>query len=96
MWLKGLIGELGIVQDKVEVFYNNQSFIHLIKIQMFHERTKPVDIKLHFIRDIISRRTMTLEKIHTDENLADMVTKPMTGIKFKHCLDLINVVAKDN
>ena len=48
MWLKGLIGELGIVQDKVEVFYDNQSSIHLTKNQMFHERTKHIDFKLHF------------------------------------------------
>ena len=38
MWLKGLVGELGCIHDKVEVFYNNQSSIHLTKNQMFHER----------------------------------------------------------
>ncbi|KAL5568700.1 hypothetical protein UlMin_025275, partial [Ulmus minor] len=72
----GLVGELGCVHDKVEVFCDNQSSIHLTKNQMFHERTKHIDIKLHFIRDVVSRGIVTVEKIHTDENPADMLTKP--------------------
>ncbi|KAL5551202.1 hypothetical protein UlMin_001378 [Ulmus minor] len=39
MWLKGLVGELGYMHDKVEVICDNQSSIHLTKNQMFHERT---------------------------------------------------------
>ncbi|KAL5567657.1 hypothetical protein UlMin_024232 [Ulmus minor] len=91
MWLKGLVGELGCVHDKVEVFCDNQSSIHLTKNQMFHERTKHIDIKLHFIRDVVSRGIVTVEKIHTDENPADMLTKPVTGDKFKLCLNLTTI-----
>ncbi|KAL5565857.1 hypothetical protein UlMin_029021 [Ulmus minor] len=83
MWLKGLVGELGCVHDKVEVFCDNQSSIHLTKNQMFHERTKHIDIKLHFIRDVVSRGIVTVEKIHTDENPADMLTKADQGAKSK-------------
>ncbi|KAL5576689.1 hypothetical protein UlMin_018388 [Ulmus minor] len=93
MWLKGLVGELGCVHDKVEVFCDNQSSIHLTKNQMFHERTKHIDIKLHFIRDVVSQGIVSVEKVHTDDNPADMLTKPVTGIKFKHCLDLVSVAA---
>ncbi|KAL5557135.1 hypothetical protein UlMin_039371 [Ulmus minor] len=93
MWLKGLVGELGCVHDKVEVFCDNQSSIHLTKNQMFHERTKHIDIKLHFIRDVVSRGIVTVEKIHTDENPADMLTKPVTGDKFKLCLNLLSATA---
>ena len=93
MWLKGLVSELGYIHDKVEVFYDNQSSIHLTKNQMFHERTKHIDIKLHFIQDIVSQGIVSIEKIHMDDNLTDMVTKPVTSVKFKHCLDLINVAA---
>ncbi|KAL5555231.1 hypothetical protein UlMin_037467 [Ulmus minor] len=91
MWLKGLVGELGCMHDKVEVFCDNQSSIHLMKNQMFHERTKHIDIKLHFIRDVVSQGTVSVEKIHTDENPSDMMTKPVTGAKFKVCLDLLGV-----
>ncbi|KAL5545566.1 hypothetical protein UlMin_005253 [Ulmus minor] len=49
MWLKGLVDELGCVHDKVKVFCDNQSSIHLTTNQMFYERKKHKDIKLHFI-----------------------------------------------
>ncbi|KAL5538278.1 hypothetical protein UlMin_045948 [Ulmus minor] len=93
MWLKGLVGELGCMHDKVEVFCDNQSSIHLTKNQMFHERTKHIDIKLHFIRDVVSQGTVSVEKIYTDENPSDMMTKPVTGAKFKVYLDLLGVAA---
>ena len=75
----------------MEVFCDNQSSIHLTKNQMFHERTKHIDIKLHFIQDVVSRGIVSVEKVHTDDNPADMLTKPMTDVKFKHCLDLVSV-----
>ena len=96
LWLKGLIGELGIAQNEVELFCDNQSAIHLTKNQMFHERTKHIDIKLHFIRDVVAEGSVIVEKVHTDDNPADMATKAVTGIKFQHCCDLINVVKLSN
>ncbi|KAK2997614.1 hypothetical protein RJ639_025033 [Escallonia herrerae] len=46
----------------------------------------------HFIRDVVSQGTIMVEKISTDENLADMMTKKhILEIKFKHYLDLINI-----
>ena len=58
---------------------------------MFDERTKHINIKLHFIRDAVSRGIVSVEKVHIDDNPADMLTKPVTGVKFKHCLDLVSV-----
>ena len=93
MWLKGLIGELGCMHDKVEVFCDNQSSIHLKNNQMFHERTKHIDIKFYFIRDVVSRGTVSVEKIYMDENPSDMMMKPVTGDKFKVCLNLLGITA---
>lgn len=57
---------------------------------MYDERTTHIDVKLHFIRDVIESEKVKVEKISTKENLADMFTKSLSSIKFKHCLDLIN------
>jgi hypothetical protein len=43
------------------------------------------------IRELVSTGDLLLEKVHTSENAAYMLTKPVTADKFKHCLDLINV-----
>ena len=57
---------------------------------MYHERTKYIDVKLHFIRDVIESEKVKVEKVSTEENPVDMFTKSLSSVKFKHCLDLIN------
>ena len=63
----------------------------LEKNQVYHARTKHMDMRFHKIGELISSSELLLEKIHTFENAADMVTDPITTKKFKHCLDLINI-----
>ena len=49
-------------------------------------------MRYHFVREIIEECGVLVQKIKTDDNLADMLTKVVTTIKFNHCLDLINIV----
>ena len=58
---------------------------------MYYARTKHIDVRFHKIRELVSSGELLLEKIHTSENATDMLTKPVTTDKFKHCLDLINI-----
>ncbi|KAL6327303.1 hypothetical protein AAG906_018605 [Vitis piasezkii] len=53
IWLKGITEELVMYRGKVVVYCDNQSAIHLAKNQSFHERSKHIDVRLHFVRDII-------------------------------------------
>ena len=92
MWLKGILGEFGVDQHCVTVHCDNQSAIHLANHQFYHERTKHIDVKLHFIRDIIEAERVVVKKVSTEDNPADMFTKSLPRAKFKHCLDLINFV----
>ena len=46
IWLRGLLNKLWLNQKTVQVFYDNQSAIHMVKNQMYHERTKHIDVKL--------------------------------------------------
>lgn len=62
---------------------DSQSAICLSKNQTYHERTKHIDIKLHFIRLEVSKATVKLQKIHTNDNVADILTKVVPGAKFK-------------
>lgn len=59
---------------------DNHEIIHLSKNQQYHERTKHVDEKLHFIRDVM--KLVELVKIHIDNNPADMFTKIVPLHKF--------------
>ena len=91
IWLRGLVGDLGLKQETTSVFCDNQSAIHLTKNQMYHERTKHIDVRYHFIRDVIEEGEIVVVKIPTADNPADMLTKPVLVLKFKHCLGLIGI-----
>ena len=74
------------------MYCDNQSAIHLAKNQVFHARTKHIDVRYHFVLEIIKDEKILLRKIETAENPADMITKVVSLTKFKHCLDLVNVL----
>jgi hypothetical protein len=77
VWLKGLFGEFGRMQDKVKLLCDSQSDIHLAKNPTHHSKTKHIPIKYHFVRQVIDERGVSLEKVHTKENCAYMFTKPI-------------------
>ncbi|GJX75491.1 transposable element [Tanacetum coccineum] len=59
-----------------------------LKDQVYHDRTKHIDVRYHFIR---SERRIKVKKIGTKDNPADVFTKPVPLSKFRHCLDLLNI-----
>ena len=91
LWLTGLVMELGIQQVGVSLYYDNQSVIYLANNQVYHATTKHINVRFHKIRELVVTGELLLEKIHTSENAVDMLMKPITTDKFKHCLGLTNV-----
>ncbi|GJW81397.1 reverse transcriptase domain-containing protein [Tanacetum coccineum] len=88
IWLKGLIEDLGFSQDQVTVFCDSMSAIFLATDQVYHVRTKHIDVRYHFIR---TEKRIKVKKIGTQDNPADVFTKPVPLSKFRHCLDLLNI-----
>ena len=91
IWLKGLLSELSEDLQITTVFCDTQSAIFLTKDQMFHERTKHIDVRYHFVREIIARGDIVVSKVSTHHNPADMMTKSLPVAKFEHCLNLVGV-----
>lgn len=91
IWLQGLLKEIQLLQDKVTVFSDSQSAIHLSKNPVYHERTKHVEVRYHYVRDLIANGIVSILKVLTKDNPADMGTKTLTATKFKHCFNLLNV-----
>ena len=89
IWLKELVAKLEGVSVGATVWSDSQSAVYLSKNQTHHERTKHIDIWLHFICDIIAQGAVKV-KVATEDNLADMMTKVLPGTKFRHCLNLVN------
>jgi hypothetical protein len=63
------------------VFGDSQSAVHLTKNQMYHERSKYINVGYHFLREV-TQGPITVKKIVTAENPVDMLTKPFKVLKF--------------
>ena len=63
----------------------------LAKNPVFHAKTKHIDVKYHFIRDMLEDKLMELVKVHTDDNPADLMTKGLPPVPFAHCRALMGV-----
>ncbi|GJV82287.1 transposable element [Tanacetum coccineum] len=74
IWLKGLIEDLGFPQDQAIVFCDSMSAICLAKDQVYHDWTKHIDVRYHFIR---SEKRIKVKKIGTEDNPANVFTKPV-------------------
>ncbi|KAL0430423.1 UNVERIFIED_CONTAM: Retrovirus-related Pol polyprotein from transposon TNT 1-94 [Sesamum radiatum] len=83
IWLQGLLGELGIDQKYVIVHCDSQSAIQLAKNQVYHARMKHIDVRYHFVAEIVEEGGVKIQKIRTAKNPADMLTKVVSAIKFK-------------
>ena len=92
IWLQGLLQNMGLIQEHINVYCDRQSAIHLIKNQVYHARTKHINVRFHFVQEIIDEREILLQKIKITENPADMLTKVLTTIKFEYCLNLVNIL----
>jgi len=79
IWLHELLKDLGVGQKQLEVYSDSQSAIHLAKNQVFHARTKHIDVRYHFVREILEEEEIVLQKIHTTKNPVDMLTKVLQG-----------------
>ncbi|KAK9067917.1 hypothetical protein SSX86_012028 [Deinandra increscens subsp. villosa] len=91
MWLRGVINELGFNCEAVIIRCDNMGAMQLSKHQVFHERSKHINVRLHFIRDILSSNEVKLEYVHTSLNAADYLTKVVTKSKLEFCKQKLNV-----
>lgn len=83
IWLAQLLSELRSEQRKSFILkMDSQSAIALNKNPIFHERRKHIDTRFHFIRECIGDGKMDVEHVRTEEQLADILTKPLGHDKF--------------
>ena len=91
IWLQGLLDDLGIDQDLQTINCDSMSAIYLAKNQVYHSRMKHIDVRFHFVQEILDEGDIELQMIHTKENLVDMLTKVIPGVKFAHYKELLEL-----
>ena len=91
LWLKTLFQDLDLKQDRFVVHCDSQSAIDLSKNATYHYRTKHIDVRYHWIRDAFEKKLFQVQKIHTDRNAADMLTKVIPRHKLELCSKLVGM-----
>ncbi|KAF2346694.1 hypothetical protein FHG87_022550 [Trinorchestia longiramus] len=89
IFLKQLLCDMDGYDEPVGIFVDNRGAIDLAKNPVHHQRSKHIDIRYHFIRAIIQDNKAVLSFVPSEENMADMFTKPVTRqslLKFKFSL----------
>ncbi|GAU21703.1 hypothetical protein TSUD_242750, partial [Trifolium subterraneum] len=77
LWMKQMLKEYNVEQDVMTLFCDNLSATNISKNPIQHGRTKHIDIRHKFIRDLDEEKVLTLEHVITDGQLADSFTKAL-------------------
>ena len=78
--------------DTTEILCDNQSCIKMSENPVFHDRSKHIEIRYFYIRDMIQKGAIKLQYVSIDEQVADMLTKPLSRVKFEYFQDKLVVV----
>nr|GEW82805.1 ribonuclease H-like domain-containing protein [Tanacetum cinerariifolium] len=68
--------------ETTKILVDNESAICVVKNHVYHSKTKHIDIRHHFIIDSYEERLIEMVKIHTDNNVADLLTKAFDVTRF--------------
>uniref|UniRef100_A0ACD5Z920 Uncharacterized protein n=1 Tax=Avena sativa TaxID=4498 RepID=A0ACD5Z920_AVESA len=92
IWLGRLLSELlDIKFEPVTLRIDNQSAISLCKNPVFHDRSKHIEVKYHFIREKVEEGSIAVEHVGTSNQLADILTKPLARLKFQEMREKVGM-----
>ncbi|GKB22504.1 hypothetical protein Tco_0861905, partial [Tanacetum coccineum] len=92
LWIQNQLLDYGFNFMNTKIFIDNQSTICIVKNPVFHQRTKHIEIRHHFIRDANEKNLIQVLKIHTNDNVADLLTKAFDGPRFEYLVVHIGMV----
>jgi hypothetical protein len=96
IWLQKLLnGLFDLEMEATMILCDNQSYIKMTKNLVFHDRSKHIEIRYHYIRDMVQRGALKLLYVSMDEQVVDVLTKPLSLVKFEHFRDKLGIVRKD-
>jgi hypothetical protein len=82
LWMKTLLGDYRFSQGTMIINCDNTSATNISKNLIQHSQTKYIDIRHHFLRDLVESEVVSLSFIPTENQLADILTKPLDGSRF--------------
>ncbi|GKB07885.1 hypothetical protein Tco_0836169 [Tanacetum coccineum] len=91
IWMKQALIDYGVRLDDILIMCDNKRAIDLSKNPVQHSRTKHIEIRHHFLRDNVQKGNITIEKVTSEDNIADILAKPLKREPFNYlrlaCMD---------
>ncbi|KAL4034960.1 hypothetical protein IC575_003634 [Cucumis melo] len=84
IWMENMLLEYGFDQDTMTLYCDNMSAIDISKNPIQHSRTKHIDIRHHFIRELVEDKVIKFDHIRSNLQLADIFTKPLDASSFEY------------
>ena len=97
--MKKLITDLGVVlrsEELISLYYNNNRMIVYVKEPKSHQKSKDILRRFHIIREIVTRGDVVVERILSEDNIIDPLTKLLSQIVFEHYRGLIGIKHRDD
>ncbi|CAL1408191.1 unnamed protein product [Linum trigynum] len=80
VWMRRLLADFGVsCPIPMELMVDNTSAIRIAANPVLHDRTKHIEIHVHYVRDMVRDGTVTLHYIHTEDQVADLFTKSFSS-----------------
>jgi hypothetical protein len=93
VWLHKLFTDLfDHKMDPTTIHCDNQSCVNLFENPVFHDKLKHIEIKYHYIRDMVQRKTVHVQYLSTREQIANIFTKPLAKTKFEYFRERLGLV----
>lgn len=95
LWLKRLAEELGIYSKAPVLWCDNKSTIALTKDPIYSARSKHIEARYHFLRELNVQGELTTKHIGTEDNVADIFTKPLLRERHQRLTQLLGLTVRD-
>ncbi|WJX13777.1 hypothetical protein P8452_04132 [Trifolium repens] len=92
LWMKYQLEDYQISSNNIPLYCDNTVAIHLSKNPILHSRAKHIEIKHHFIRDYVQKGVIDLKFIETENQWADIFTKPLAVERFDFIKKNLNMM----
>ncbi|GJU90762.1 putative ribonuclease H-like domain-containing protein [Tanacetum coccineum] len=92
LWIQNQMLDYGFNFMNTKIYIDNESTICIVKNPVFHSKTKHIAIRHHFIRDAYEKKLIQVLKIHTDYNVADLLTKAFDVSRFNFLIVNIGMI----
>ena len=78
--------------DATCIYCDNQSCVKLSENPVFHDKSKHIEIKYHYIRDMVQRGVVKLQYVVMDEQIVDVLMNPLARVKFEYFMEKLGVL----